>query len=482
MIEPRRMRSNADLPVDERSMTSTRRRGAGDRDACTTATVRAGLRKIFLGTLRKSEPLEVSSLVPQPHDSTSSPQGDAAKSSVQSVLLLGATGSIGTATIDVIRHLNHVDPDFRWRLWGASAHANISKLLEIAQGAAGWGQRESCRLLFSDEPLARGELAAARESSAGADPPANEIDFGPEALVRAACSEQVDIVVAAIVGRAGLESTLAAVESGKRVALANKETLVVAGPVVRSALGTSGAELLPVDSEHSAIFQCLQGAVSPPKKLILTASGGPFRTWTSQQMAEATPDSALAHPTWEMGPKITVDSATMMNKALEVIEARWLFDLPASSIEVVVHPQSIIHSMVEFEDGSVLAQLSPPDMRLPIQYALTYPRRLPCETEPLDRTRSWQLDLEVADRERFPALELGFEVAKAGGTAGAVLNAANEEAVGLFLRGQIRFTDIVKGCRDVLERHHFEASPPLSRLLELDRWARAELRRRFSAS
>jgi 1-deoxy-D-xylulose-5-phosphate reductoisomerase len=183
-----------------------------------------------------------------------------------------------------------------------------------------------------------------------------------------------------------------------------------------------------------------------------------------------------------MGPKITVDSATMMNKALEIIEARWLFDLPASSIEVIVHPQSIIHSLVEFEDGSVLAQLSPPDMRLPIQYALTYPRRLPCQTEPLDRTRGWQLDLEVADRERFPALDLGFEVAEAGGTAGAVLNAANEEAVGLFLRGQIRFTDIVTGCRDVLESHDYEPSPPLSRLLELDRWARTELLRRFSAS
>ncbi len=420
--------------------------------------------------------------MPQPHDSSDVTHGDTPPSSVQNILLLGATGSIGTATVDVIRHLNHVDPEFRWRLWGASAHANISKLLEISRAADGWGQHETCRLLFSDEPLARSELAAAGKSAPSTPPAPDNIDFGPEALVRAARHAEVDTVVAAIVGRAGLESTLAAVESGKRVALANKETLVVAGPVVRKALGSSGAELLPVDSEHSAIFQCLQGGGAPPKKLILTASGGPFRTWTSQQMAEATPESALAHPTWEMGPKITVDSATMMNKALEVIEARWLFDLPASSIEVVVHPQSIIHSMVEFEDGSVLAQLSPPDMRLPIQYALTYPRRLPCETEPLDRTRSWQLDLEVADRERFPALDLGFEVAKAGGTAGAVLNAANEEAVGLFLSGQIRFTDIVKGCRDVLESHDFEGSPPLSRLLELDRWARAELRHRFSAS
>jgi 1-deoxy-D-xylulose-5-phosphate reductoisomerase len=298
-------------------------------------------------------------------------------------------------------------------------------------------------------------------------------------LVAAAEADEVDIVVAAIVGRAGLESTLAAVRAGKRVALANKETLVIAGPVVSRAMETSGAELLPVDSEHSAIFQCIGSSDSPPKKLILTASGGPFRTWTTQQMEAATPASALAHPTWKMGPKITIDSATMMNKSLEIIEARWLFGLGADSIEVVVHPQSIIHSMVEFEDGSVIAQLSPPDMRLPIQYALTYPRRLPCETPPLDREKSWDLTLEAADRDRFPALDLGFEVAAAGGTAGAVLNAANEEAVGLFLNGQIRFTDIVSGCRDVLKSHCHESDPPLERLLDLDRWARAELRRRF---
>jgi 1-deoxy-D-xylulose-5-phosphate reductoisomerase len=261
--------------------------------------------------------------------------------------------------------------------------------------------------------------------------------------------------------------------------LANKETLVVAGPLVRRAMLASGAELLPVDSEHSAIFQCLQASGSPPKRLILTASGGPFRTWTAAQMAAASPASALAHPTWEMGPKITIDSATMMNKSLEIIEARWLFGLPAEAIEVVVHPQSIIHSMVEFEDGAVMAQLSPPDMRLPIQYALTYPRRLPCPAPRLDRSRAWNLTLEVADRERFPALDLGFEVAAAGGTAGAVLNAANEEAVGLFLEGQIRFTDIVSGCRDVLHQHTYESDPPLARLLELDRWARTETRRRF---
>ena len=231
------------------------------------------------------------------------------------------------------------------------------------------------------------------------------------------------------------------------------------------------------------IAQGGSGTLPPePRKLILTASGGPFRTWSKDRIAAATPQCALAHPTWEMGAKISIDSATMMNKALEVIEARWLFDLPADQIEVVVHPQSIIHSMVEFADGSVISQMSPPDMRLPIQYALTYPRRLPCPAPPFDRTRPWDLTLEVADRDRFPALDLGFEVAAVGGSAGAVVNAANEVAVGLFLEGQIRFTDIVAGCRDVLHAHHHETQPTLTRLLELDQWARDQMRCRFKVT
>ena len=201
---------------------------------------------------------------------------------------------------------------------------------------------------------------------------------------------------------------------------------------------------------------------------------GPFRESTIQEMASATPESALAHPTWDMGKKISIDSATMMNKALEIIEARWLFDLPHDAIEVVVHPQSIIHSMVEFTDGSLLAQLSPPDMRMPIQLALTHPRRLPGVAPTLDREQAWDLSLFPADLDRFPALSLGFEVAKAGGTAGAVVNAANEMAVGLFLDGQIRFTDIVQVCQNVLAHHNFESDPTLDRLLELDQWARAE--------
>jgi 1-deoxy-D-xylulose-5-phosphate reductoisomerase len=257
--------------------------------------------------------------------------------------------------------------------------------------------------------------------------------------------------------------------------------MVVAGPLVSRQVQKSAAELLPVDSEHSAIFQCLGCSPSPPRRIILTASGGPFRCWTREQMQQATLESALAHPTWEMGQKITIDSATMMNKALEIIEARWLFQVPAEAIEVVVHPQSIIHSLVEFEDGSVIAQLSPPDMRLPIQYALTYPRRLPCQAPPLDRQQVTEMTLQPADRDRFPALDLGFEVAAAGGTAGAVVNAANEQAVGLFLNGQIRFTDIVPACRRALENHTHEADPPLERLLQLDRWARDEVKRGLNA-
>ena len=411
------------------------------------------------------------------------------QSSPHRVAVLGATGSIGTATVDVISSLHRVDPEQPWQMWAVSGHRQVDSLVKIADAAAPRPER----LVLSCPEAAQRFSTTAMEKR-------YQIGIGPDALIEVASCPEVDTVVAAIVGRAGLESTLAGIEAGKRVALANKETMVVAGPLVKALMEKSGAELLPVDSEHSAIFQALGRWASPgircskedsvgrtppparPKKLILTASGGPFRTWSTEEISAATPQSALAHPTWEMGAKITVDSATMMNKALEVIEARWLFEIPADQIEVVVHPQSIVHSMVEFEDGSVIAQMSPPDMRLPIQYALTYPRRLPCPAAPLDRTRSWDLSFEVADRERFPALDLGFEVAKAGGSAGAVLNAANEVAVGLFLDEKIRFTDIVAGCRDVLAHHDHETHPTLTRLLQLDRWARDEMRSRFKVT
>jgi 1-deoxy-D-xylulose-5-phosphate reductoisomerase len=402
------------------------------------------------------------------------------------IAILGATGSIGAATLDVVANLQAHAPAAQWRLGSLSGHSRIEQLVQSAQSAQ-----------FPPETIVVSD--AARRDEAHASLTKHnlhrhcKLDIGPEALVRAATDVATDTVVAGIVGRAGLESTLAAVQAGKRVGLANKETLVIAGCIVTEAAARSGAELLPIDSEHSAIYQCLAEARNLPagasnsldspaekpttkwpgvRRLILTASGGPFLNWSHEAIENATPEQALRHPTWEMGKKISIDSATMINKSLEIIEARWLFDVPADRIEVVVHPQSIIHSLVEFEDGSVIAQLSPPDMRLPIQYALTYPHRLPCPAPPLARDRSWEMSLIPVDHERFPALGLGFEVARVGGTAGVVLNGANETAVPLFLSGKIRFTDIARLCRRTLDDHDHESAPDLTRLLELDRWAR----------
>jgi 1-deoxy-D-xylulose-5-phosphate reductoisomerase len=237
-----------------------------------------------------------------------------------------------------------------------------------------------------------------------------------------------------------------------------------------------GGQLLPVDSEHSAIFQALSaGSTTEVRRIILTASGGPFRHRSPNDLAAVTADEALAHPTWDMGRKITVDSATMMNKALEIIEARWLFGLDPCQIEVVIHPQSIVHSMVEFVDGSVVAQLSSPDMKLPIQYALTYPERWSSPAVKLDWTCTRRLDFEPADPNRFPALQMGYDVARSGGTAGSVMNAANEIAVQMFLEGHLRFTDIVPACRSVLEHHNYNSQPTLEELLKVDRWARQEV-------
>jgi 1-deoxy-D-xylulose-5-phosphate reductoisomerase len=318
----------------------------------------------------------------------------------------------------------------------------------------------------------------AREHDWSSIPQATELLVGHAGLERVVRLPEVDIVVAAIVGSAGLTGTWAALEAGKTVALANKETLVMAGPQVMRLASQRGAKILPVDSEHSAVFQLLQGrARSEVRRIILTASGGPFRQWTREAMEQATVADALAHPTWKMGQKITVDSATMMNKALEIIEARWLFDLAPEQIAVAVHPQSIVHSLVEFVDGSVVAQLSPPDMRLPIQYALDWPKRHASPAQRLDLSRGLQLDFEPPDEDRFPALRLGREVARSGGTAGAVLNAANEAAVASFLAGEMPFMEIVPACRAVLESHPFDPAPTLDELLRLDRWARQEISR-----
>lgn len=375
------------------------------------------------------------------------------------IAVLGSTGSIGTSCLDVIsRH-----PD-SMQLVAATASSSWELLAEQTR------LFQPSRAVLADESV---------QKSADRSLFHNETDlrFGAEEVEAIAAMDGVDCVVSAIVGAAGLKGTWAAIEAGKRVALANKETLVIAGPLIMDLAEKHQAELIPVDSEHSAVFQALQsGPRKAVKRIVLTASGGPFRQKSASEMADVTPKMALAHPTWEMGPKISIDSATMMNKALEIIEARWLFGVEAHQIEVVVHPQSILHSFVEFCDGSVIAQMSPPDMRLPIQYALTYPERTEAVCPRVDWTQAMTLELEPPDIDRFPAIELGFEVAARGGTAGAVLNASNEVAVERFLTGELGFTDIADVCRAVLEHHNYDSNPTLSDLMDLDRWAREETR------
>ncbi len=377
----------------------------------------------------------------------------------RNIAVLGSTGSIGRSTLDVIAASGG-----RLRAVGLAAYRQLDRLHQQA-------------LEFQPKWVVAASKEAARQY---AWPPQHGTEFlvGPEAVEELARREEVDTVVAAIVGSAGLRSTWAAVDAGKRVALANKETLVVAGALVMELAERRGAEILPVDSEHSAVFQALHsGRRSEVARVVLTASGGPFRTYSAAAMQEVTVSDALDHPTWQMGPKITVDSATMMNKSLELIEARWLFGLDPDQIEIVVHPQSVVHSLVEFCDGSVVAQLSPPDMRLPIQYALTYPERFECPAERMDFTEAFSLTFEPPDMDRFPALRLGYEVARQGGTAGAVLNAANEAAVAEFLEGRIRFVEIVEVCQAVLEQHEFDPNPSLDELIRFDAWARKEVKR-----
>jgi 1-deoxy-D-xylulose-5-phosphate reductoisomerase len=374
--------------------------------------------------------------------------------------VLGSTGSVGVNCLEVIGCL----PD-RLETVGLSAHTSGEALLDQA------GRFRPRWVAVTDPEAAarldRGRLPAGVRLLTGAD--------GIAAMVS---DPDVDVVVTAIVGAAGLAGTWAALEAGKTVAVANKETLVMAGPLVMELARRRGALVLPVDSEHSAIFQAMRaGAPEEVERVVLTGSGGPFRGRTAGELAHATPEEALRHPTWRMGPKITVDSATLMNKALEVIEARWLFGLAPEQIEVVIHPESVVHSFVEFADGSVVAQLSPPDMRLPIQYALTYPERVAGPARRLSWGELGAWHFEKPDHETFPALQLGYEVARRGGTCGAVLNAANESAVGRFLAGELPFLDIPRVCRAVLENHHYSARPGLAELAALDRWARQEVNR-----
>jgi 1-deoxy-D-xylulose-5-phosphate reductoisomerase len=381
--------------------------------------------------------------------------------SLTHVVILGSTGSIGRSAMSVIEH----DGGARLKAWGLSAHARWKMMAEQAVA-----HRPRFVALTDPElaPLAESELRGT----------GIEVLAGLDGIIRMVQDPQTDRVLSAIVGAVGLRGTWAALEAGKIVALANKETLVVAGPLIMELARTRGTQILPVDSEHSAIFQALKaGARHDVRRVILTSSGGPFRGRTRKELTGVTPEDALKHPTWRMGPKITIDSATLMNKALELIEARWLFQLEPDQLEVVIHPESVVHSMVEFVDGSVIAQLSPPDMRLPIQYALTYPARSEGAGERIDLGQSFSLHFEPPDRETFPCLDLGYEVMRQGGTAGAALNAANEAAVARFLKGEIGFLDISRVCRAALDNHTFDPRPTLDALWNVDARARREVDR-----
>jgi 1-deoxy-D-xylulose-5-phosphate reductoisomerase len=374
-------------------------------------------------------------------------------------IVLGSTGSIGKNTLAVLQTLQD-----DWDVVGLAAGSRCSQLAEQANRL----NPEAVALAQEDQAS---DLKGALTCGA-------EVMCGPDAMLELLERVACDCVVCAVVGAGGLAATLKAVQLGRRVALANKEALVIAGSLLMPLSGDTGAQIIPVDSEHSAVFQALRaGRTSEVRTVYLTASGGPFRTWSAEAMGDITLEDALQHPTWEMGPKITIDSATMMNKALEIVEARWLFDLDPTQIQVVIHPESIIHSLVEFCDGSLIAQMGTPDMRTPIQYALTYPERAPCSSERLGLLTDRQLNLHPPDPERFPALRLGHEVARRGGTCGAVLNAANEAAVRLFRDGAIPYRDIARYTEQALNQHEFKESPTLEDLLAADSWARQEVAR-----
>ncbi|MED3663982.1 1-deoxy-D-xylulose-5-phosphate reductoisomerase [Geobacillus stearothermophilus] len=375
------------------------------------------------------------------------------------ISILGASGSIGQQTLDVMR----AHPD-KFRLAAASVGKNVEAARKLIA--------EFSPVLVAVTDRDAYEVLRCEYSGRTA------VVYGEEGLVEAAICPQVDVVVTAVVGSVGLVPTLKAIEAGKTIALANKETLVVAGHLVTAAAKRRGVPLLPVDSEHSAIFQCLQGEKREHvEKLILTASGGSFRDRTREELAHVTVEEALRHPNWSMGAKITIDSATMMNKGFEVIEAHWLFGLPYERIEVVLHRESVIHSLVEFRDTSILAQLGTPDMRIPIQYALAYPERLPlAAAKPLDLAALGALHFAPVDFDRYRCLRFAYEAGKRGGSLPTVLNAANEEAVAAFLAGRIPFLAIEEWIERALERHQPVDDPQLEEIREIDADVRAYVR------
>jgi 1-deoxy-D-xylulose-5-phosphate reductoisomerase len=379
----------------------------------------------------------------------------------QGIAILGSTGSIGR---NALRVLEALGPEYQ--VVGLSAHHNVELLAQQTR-------RYKPRFAAVTDRDSEARFRAMMNGEV-------RVLAGPESLTELVQSEGVDTVLTAVVGAAGLPSALAAATAGKRLAVANKEPLVMAGELLTRTAREHGSVLLPVDSEHSAVFQALRsGTTREVGRILLTGSGGPFRGATRNDLEKVTLDQALCHPTWNMGPKITIDSATLMNKALEVIEARWLFDVPVEKIEVLIHPESIVHSLVEFVDGSVVAQLGEPDMCLPIQYALTHPRRVAGLSKRLALEEIGALHFEKPDPRTFRALPLAYEVARAGGTAAAVFNAANEAAVAEFLAGHIRFVQIMELVEHCLNRHSVKSVTSLDELLEADAWARTEVRKKL---
>lgn len=374
------------------------------------------------------------------------------------IAILGSTGSIGKNALRVIDALGP-----KYQIAALSAHSSVELLAEQAR-------KYKPEIVAITDPDYNGQL---RELLNDLD---IEILSGPDGLIEIAEHPQVDIVLTAVVGAAGLHAVLTAGRKGKRLAIANKEPLVIAGELLRRETKNSGGVILPVDSEHSAVFQAMQsGSKEQVNKIILTASGGPFRQAEPEDLGNVTLEQALAHPVWSMGPKITIDSATMMNKAFEIIEAHWLFDVPVEKIEVLIHPESIIHSIVEFVDGSMIAQLGEPDMCLPIQYALTYPQRVAGIAKALRLEDIGTLNFEKPNLKTFRALKLGYEVARTGGTAPVVFNAANEAAVEEFLAGRIKFVNIVEIIENCLNRHNVKPATCIEDVLEADGWARREV-------
>ena len=379
---------------------------------------------------------------------------------VKCVSILGSTGSIGRQSLDIISRL----PDV--------------KVAALTAGSSVDLMAEQCRE-FHPELAVMATKEAAEQLKNELSDLSVKISWGADGLIEAATMESADCVITAVVGMVGLKPTLAAIRAGKRIGLANKETLVCAGELVMDEAEKYGVEIIPVDSEHSAIFQCLMGngGKKEIKRLILTCSGGPFYEKSPEQLQNVTKADALKHPNWKMGAKITIDCATLMNKGLEVIEAMRLYRMPLEKVDVLVHRQSIVHSMVEFVDGAVMAQMGAPDMRLPIQLALTYPERLNCPVDPLDLTTCGALTFVRPDMERFPCLALAYDCAKQGGTACPAMNGANEEAVAMFLRDEIGFYDIYRLVRQAVEETPFVQNPTLEQILEADRLAREAVRR-----